>query len=111
MIRNIALIATVVVVSIIVFATLSPLDLRPRTGFVGPEREAAFLLLGVVAVVAFPSHLWLVIAAMVASTIGLELAQHLTPDRHGHVADALQKLGGGLVGCALGFGVNRFLPS
>jgi hypothetical protein len=43
-------------------------------------------------------HLFFVLAIVVGSAVVLEFAQLLTPDRHGTVIDALQKLAGGGLG-------------
>jgi hypothetical protein len=109
MVQNIARVAALIVFAIIAYATLSLIDYRPRTGFVGLEREVAYLFLGFALAVAFPSRFWLVALALVAIAFGLEFAQQLTPDRHGRIIDAVQKLGGGIVGLLIGQRANRFL--
>ncbi|WP_234683980.1 VanZ family protein [Bradyrhizobium monzae] len=86
---------------LIVFVTLSPIGLRPETGSVGLERFAAYALLGALFVGAYPQHFAKVMLFIIAVSISLELLQHLTPDRHGHLADALEKISGGLAGCSL----------
>lgn len=108
MIRSLAQIAAAVVFAIIVYATLSPIQLRPRTGFVGLEREAAFALLGAALMMAFPDQPWAIVAATVAIAIGLELTQRLTRDRHGKIVDAVQKTVGGMIGCALGYLISQY---
>lgn len=108
MIRFLAQIAAAVVFAIIVYATLSPIQLRPQTGYVGLEREAAFALFGAVLMLAFPDQPWAIVAAIVAIAVGLELTQRLTRDRHGKVLDAVQKIVGGMVGCALGYLISQF---
>lgn len=109
MLRTLAQVAALLVLAVIIYATLSPLDLRPRTGFVAFEREAAFALLGLALMLAFPDHAGFVVLGVIVVAIGLELAQHLTPDRHSRLIDALQKAGGALAGCAIGYIANRFL--
>jgi hypothetical protein len=86
---------------LICFATLSPLGLRPTTGAVGPERFMAFALLGILFVLAYPHHFGRLALFVVIIATGLEALQHLTPDRHGHLTDALQKALGGLAGCGV----------
>lgn len=102
MLRRAAKVFVVILIAAIVFATLSPLDLRPRTGYVGPEREVAFALLGCALAIAFPSRAWATLVGIVTLTVGLELAQHLTPDRHGQLIDAIEKLAGGVLGWSAG---------
>jgi hypothetical protein len=109
MIRTIAQAVALLIFGFIIYATLSTLDHRPRTGYVGLEREAAFFVFAFALTVGFPEHLWQVLIGVVVATLGLELAQHLTPDRHGQMVDALQKLAGGALGVGMGLVVNRFL--
>jgi hypothetical protein len=84
---------------LICFATLSPIGLRPVTGHVGPERFAAVGLMGMLYVLAYPRHFARLAMLIMIFAFGLEALQQLTPDRHGHVLDALEKAAGGLVGC------------
>ena len=86
----------------ICFVTLSPIGLRPGTGSVGFERFAAYALLGVFLTSAYPKHFGRAATLVVVAALGFEALQHLTPDRHGHFADAVQKAAGGLVGCSVG---------
>jgi|SRR5579872_6476853 len=87
------------VLGLICFVTLSPIGLRPETGSVGVERFAAYALMGVLFATAYPNRVvrWAAFLAIVA--FGLEALQHLTPDRHGHLADAMEKTLGGWTGC------------
>ncbi|WFU79112.1 VanZ family protein [Bradyrhizobium sp. CIAT3101] len=87
------------VFGLIVLATLSPIGLRPQTGHVGIERFAAFCALGTLYVAAYPHRFVQIIALVPAAAFTLELLQHLTPDRHGHLIDAIEKIVGALVGC------------
>ncbi|UFW43434.1 VanZ family protein [Bradyrhizobium sp. WSM471] len=82
----------------IAFVTLSPIGLRPELGSAGFERFAAYGALGVLFVVAYPRRFTLMMIFILGVAVSLELLQHLTPDRHGHIADAAQKVIGGLVG-------------
>jgi VanZ family protein len=83
----------------IAYATLSPLAARPTlVASSGLEHVAAFALLGGLFYLAYPKHLIFVLAIVLGSAVVLEFAQLLTPDRHGTVIDALQKLAGGGLG-------------
>jgi len=82
----------------IAFVTLSPIGLRPEIGSAGLERFAAYGVLGVLFVAAYPRRFVLVMTLILGAAVSLELLQHLTPDRHGHLADAAQKITGGLLG-------------
>jgi hypothetical protein len=99
MVRKLITLAAWATLCLICFATLSPIGLRPGTGSVGLERFAAFALLGMLFVLAYPRHFIRLALFILIVAIGLEAFQHLTPDRHGHLADALVKAAGGLVGC------------
>jgi hypothetical protein len=51
--------------------------------------------------VAYPRRLILVLCVVGGSAVILELAQTLTPDRHGTLIDALEKMAGGAIGIML----------
>ena len=57
--------------------------------------------LGALFCLAYPGRWFFVVAIVIGSAIGLELAQLLTPDRHGELIDALQKMTGGTFGILL----------
>jgi hypothetical protein len=101
MVRKLITLAAWITFGFICFVTLSPIGLRPSTGSVGPERFAAFALLGTLFVWAYPGYFARVACFMIAFALGLEALQHLTPDRHGQLADAVEKAAGGLTGCSL----------
>jgi hypothetical protein len=88
---------------LICFVTLSPISLRPETGtgFVAVERFGAFAALGALFVTAYPHHFFRVASLVVIVALGLEALQHLTPDRHGHLVDAMEKIAGGLAGSCI----------
>lgn len=85
---------------LIVFATLSPLEVRPGTGHVFAERFAAYALLGALFVAAYPHHFTRVMSFVLVAALTLEILQHLTPDRHGHLTDVMEKFAGGVAGCS-----------
>jgi VanZ family protein len=83
----------------ITYATLSPLPARPTVlSSAGLEHFLAFAVLGALFCCAYPRHSVFVFAIVLGSAILLELAQLLTPDRHGELIDALQKMAGGVFG-------------
>ncbi len=83
----------------IAYATLSPLGARPTlVASSSVEHVAAFALLGGLFYLAYPKRLVFVLTIVLGSAVLLELAQLLTPDRHGTAIDALQKLAGGAAG-------------
>jgi VanZ family protein len=104
-----------VVIIAIAYATLS------RVGFVysiyfklapllrGPEMRTyahfehviAFAFLGALFTLAYPKRLLLVGCIVLGGAVLLEIAQTLTPDRHGTLIDALEKIAGGVAGILL----------
>jgi hypothetical protein len=101
MVRKLAVFAAWVTFGLICFVTLSPIWLRPETGEPRLERFVAYAALGALFMVAYPRHFVRWVALLAIAAAGLEALQHLTPDRHGHVSDAMQKIVGGWAGCAV----------
>ena len=86
---------------LICFLTLSPIGLRPTIGQQGPERFLAYAVLGGLLALAYPNRFSRVAMFIPIMAFGLEALQHITPDRHGHLADAFVKAVGGLAGCSV----------
>jgi VanZ family protein len=103
MFRKIVIILAWSTLLAIAFATLSPIGLRPHVGDVSGERFLAFAALGLLFGLAYSRHLWLVSLLVGGAAIGLEVLQHLTPDRHGQIPDALVKLAGAITGIGLAY--------
>lgn len=83
----------------ITFATLSPIGERPTVvSSASLEHYVAFAVLGALFCLAYPKHTAFIFAIVLGSAVLLELAQLLTPDRHGQLVDALQKMAGGMFG-------------
>ncbi|UZE50083.1 VanZ family protein [Rhodopseudomonas sp. P2A-2r] len=91
----------------IVFATLSPIGLRPHLAGVSMERFGAFAVAGLLFGLAYPGRFWLVLAIVLGAAVGLETLQFLTPDRHGELRDAMVKAVGGAFGVGLSLLLNR----
>lgn len=98
------------VLAFIAYATLSSLALRPQLGSATLERFGAFWLLGLLFALAYPRRLAIILLLVAAAALGLELSQMLAWDRHGRMADALVKLGGGYLGIASGWLALRLWP-
>jgi VanZ family protein len=83
----------------IAYSTLSPIELRPVTGFSADlERFVAFAAVGAAFCLGYPKRRFAIVL-MVVGTVGLlELAQHLVPGRHGHFHDVLVKASGAVLG-------------
>jgi len=100
----------------ILVVTVSPIEARPviadSPNF---ERLLAYGLLGLFFAMGYPRHIWLVLLVVLATAVGFEAAQYLSPSRHARLMDALVKIGGGVLGIAAGlvvnFLANRLLPS
>lgn len=86
--------------AVIVFATLSPLGLRPHLASQHREHFAAFAAVGLLFGVAYRRPV-LVLVLLCGAAVVLELMQLLTPDRHGRAIDVAFKLAGAGAGaCA-----------
>ncbi|MQW54660.1 VanZ family protein [Sinorhizobium meliloti] len=102
-VRRIASVLAWLLLGVIAYSTLSPLDLRPHMGSsVQIERFGAFGLTGLMFAIAYPRHVLAVLAAMLAAAIGLELTQMLAADRHARLIDLAVKIAG--AGCGVGAG-------
>ena len=101
MLRKIFAIAAWLSLAFIVFATLSPAGLRPQVAPAGLERMTAFALTGLFFGLAYPRR------RPLCSACVLELAQLITPERHGRLSDLLVKLAGGVAGILVAQGLNR----
>ncbi|MFZ3374438.1 MAG: hypothetical protein WA183_02680 [Chthoniobacterales bacterium] len=87
--------------ALIVFFTISPLNMRPGvTADPNIERFAAFALVGLLFGLAYPRRLAVDASFVVVAAGVLEMLQLAIPDRHGHMADALVKAVGGAFGVA-----------
>lgn len=87
----------------IVYATLSPIRDRPTLSDSATlEHVAAFAVLGILLCLAYPRHTILICLMVFGSAVLLELLQQLTSDRHGRIADAIEKVLGGGLGIMVG---------
>jgi hypothetical protein len=111
MIRKLLVLLAWVSLGYIVYVTLSPIGLRPIvTSNPAYERVMAYAIVGVLFCLAYPGRVWMALGIVVGTAIGLEGLQYLTPDRHGRLADLLEKLSGGLLGVLVTNAVRRYLP-
>ena len=100
MVRKLAVFAAWAGLGLICFVTLSPIGFRPETGHPRLERFVAYAVLGALFTAAYPRHFVKLAIFLAFAAAGLEALQHLTPDRHGHVSDATEKIVGAWAGCA-----------
>jgi VanZ family protein len=100
----------------IVFATLSPLALRPRLSadetalIVIVERVGAFALLGLLFSISYSGRPF-VIAIVFGSAILLELLQLIVAGRDAGVIDVIEKLVGGTLGVVAAAWLSSFSPA
>lgn len=89
---------SIFLLSLIVFATLSPIGLRPHLGDPNLERAAAYLLFGAALALGFPNHAWRTTFFVVGVAVVLEALQLIDPGRHGRFRDMAVKAVAGVVG-------------
>ena len=93
-------------------ATLVPLGLRPHSGLSPQaERFIAFAVAGLCLALAYPRRPLLIVVAIVATALGLEVAQYLAVDRHPGLPDLIAKLMGGGAGLVLGWALRAVLTA
>jgi len=82
-----------------IYYKMSPLLLHlGMKKFAAVEHVVAFAVFGALFYAAYPKHLVMVCCIVLGSAIALELLQMITPDRHGTLLDALEKMVGGACG-------------
>ena len=75
------------------------------------EHLLVFAVFGALVSFAYPDRTIFVCCIIVFSAIVLELLQTLTPDRHGTIMDACQKIAGGLLGVLSGRAIAWWIAS
>jgi VanZ family protein len=91
----------------IAYATLSPIQARPSVANADLEHVAAFAVAGSLFYLAYPRRIFLVCLMVLGGAMLLEYLQTLTPDRHGTLFDASEKIAGGVLGiCAARVALN-----
>ena len=95
-------IAALVLLIIIIFATLSPIQMRPHIAQANIERALAYVLLGFALALSFPNRVYQTLIFVLATAGILELLQIIDPGRHAHLADALVKASAGIIGILVG---------
>lgn len=72
------------------------------------EHVIAFALLGALFSFAYPNRFLLVCFIVLGGAVLLEIAQTLTPDRHGTLIDAMEKIAGGAIGILAARAIRHF---
>lgn len=82
-----------------IYFKLSPYLMRPAMQtYAHFEHVIAFAILGALFGFAYPRRLILVCGIVFGAAAMLEILQTMTPDRHGTLIDALEKMAGGAAG-------------
>jgi VanZ family protein len=114
-VRGFIVVAAWASVAAVIFATLSKLDLIYRLYYLlAPflnypsmrtyatiEHLTAYVVVGVLFCALYPRSLLRVCFFLFLFIVGLEVLQTLTPDRHGTLRDAIEKMIGGITGAVL----------
>jgi len=79
--------------------------------FATTEHLIVFALLGALIAFAFPDRIIVVCCTILCSAVLLEYLQTLTPDRHGTIMDACEKIAGGLLGVFAAHATTRWRRS
>ena len=82
-----------------IYHKVAPLLMRPGMRIYAHfEHVIAFAAFGALFAFAYPKHLIFVCSIVLISAVALEYMQTLTPDRHGTLIDAVEKVVGGALG-------------
>ena len=107
MLRSLGRAGFILVFGVIVYSTLVPIGLRPKTGHIHFERMFAFALLGAFATMSLPRRPLGILVALVLLAFGLEYLQTLIPTRDGRMLDAVEKSLGAALGVMFGLLTNQ----
>jgi VanZ family protein len=82
-----------------IYYTLAPLLMRPEMRLYAHfEHVIAFVVFGALFSFAYPRRYIFVCSIVLIGAVSLEYLQTLTPDRHGRLVDAFEKVVGGAFG-------------
>jgi hypothetical protein len=92
-----------------IYFKLAPFLMRPEMGtYAHLEHVVAFAILGTLFSFAYPRRTILDCCIVIGAAATLEIAQTLTPDRHGTLIDGLEKIVGGAAGILVARTIQRF---
>ena len=110
MVRKLLVLLAWVSLGYIIYVTLSPIGLRPIASHnPAHERLVAYAIVGILFGLAYRGRICMALGIVVGAAIALEGLQYLTPDRHGRLADLLEKVSGGLLGVLVAIAASRYL--
>lgn len=94
----------------ILFATVSPIGLRPHDILpVNLDRALAYFMMSALFSLAYPRY-WIAVLFLAPVGAGsIELLQHFSPTRHAHFSDAAVKAAGALVGALVAIGLSQLI--
>jgi VanZ family protein len=109
MVRKLLVLLAWVSLGYIAYVTLSPIGLRPvASNNPAYERLVAYAIVGILFGLAYPGRIFMALGIVVGAAIALEGLQYLTPDRHGRLADLLEKISGGLFGVLVAVAASKY---
>lgn len=89
-----------------IYYKLAPLLMRPgMRAYAHFEHVIAFAIFGALFAFAYPKRIIFVCSVVFISAVALEYLQTLTPDRHGTLIDAFEKVVGGALGILAAHGI------
>jgi hypothetical protein len=95
-----------------IYYKLAPLLMRPGMRlYVHFEHVIAFAVFGALFAFAYPRRLMFVCSIVFISAVALEYLQNMTPDRHGTLVDAFEKVVGGAFGILAAHAILWFTQS
>ena len=95
-----------------IYYKLAPLLMRPGMRIYAHfEHVIAFAVFGALFAFAYPRRVIFVFSIVLISAVALEYLQTLTPDRHGRLLDAFEKLAGGALGISAAHAILWFTQS
>ena len=95
-----------------IYYRLAPFLTRPEIRFYAHfEHVIGFAVFGALFAFAYPRYLIFVCCVVFISAVALEYLQTLTPDRHGRLIDAFEKVIGGALGIFAARAILWFTPN
>jgi hypothetical protein len=91
-----------------IYFKLLPILMWPMKTYAHVEHIVAFAVVGALFSFAYPKRTILVCCIVFGGAALLEFMQTLTPDRHGTLVDALEKMAGGAAGILAARAILRF---
>ena len=95
-----------------IYFKLAPYLMRPAMqSYAHFEHVIAFAFVGALFGLAYPKRPLLAFGIVIGAAAVLEILQTMTPDRHGTLIDALEKMAGGAAGILIARAIRRLRPA